>query len=142
MRIRVVLPQPDGPRRQVTSDSGKAKVTSSTALSSLNDLVSRSTRISDKRGSLPDPFAVGGEEGEVVRVERDHRLIVRRDRLGVVPEHGREGRAVDLEIDDLFAAEVLSEKDCRLDVEAAAVRFDARFERDALRPDPDSDLCP
>ncbi len=38
IRIMVVLPQPDGPRRQVTAEDGKVRFTSRTATVSLNSL--------------------------------------------------------------------------------------------------------
>src|ERR687894_836788 len=47
IRINVVLPQPDGPRRQVTCPFGKVNETSCTACSEPKVLVSCSTRISD-----------------------------------------------------------------------------------------------
>src|SRR5919107_5329877 len=83
IRISVVLPQPDGPRRQVTCPLGKVNETSSTACSEPKVLVSCSTRISDmaddrvggreavaaagggggwKASTAPDPFAGRGVE--------------------------------------------------------------------------------
>src|SRR5918994_3086016 len=63
IRISVVLPQPDGPRRQVTWPVGKVNETSSTACSEPNVLVNCSTRISDMadyRFSFLQTVAAGG----------------------------------------------------------------------------------
>src|SRR5918995_6273230 len=97
IRINVVLPQPDGPRRQVTCPLGNVNETSSTACSEPKVLVSRSTRISDMAGhrvgrrkaaapgrvggweasTTSDPFASRGlEQGKVVGKDRNrHHLI-------------------------------------------------------------------
>src|SRR5215213_10883857 len=91
IRISVVLPQPEGPRRQVTCPLGKVNETSSTACSDPKLLVSCSTRISDMTdnrvgrretvatggagccevGTAPDPFAARGVE---------HREVMGKDR--------------------------------------------------------------
>src|SRR5215207_6634521 len=87
IRISVVLPQPDGPRRQVTCPLGKVNETSSTACSEPKVLVSCWTRISDmadnrvvrreivapggagcwEAGAAPDPFTSRGVE--------DHQIV-------------------------------------------------------------------
>src|SRR5262245_59493121 len=78
IRISVVLPQPYGPRRQVTWPMGNVNETSSTACSEPKVLVRCSTRISAMSGSqgrgdgsgdsgaAPDELPGGdGEEGEM-----------------------------------------------------------------------------
>src|SRR5215203_6096096 len=59
IRISVVLPQPDGPRRQGTWPLGKANETSATACNEPNVLVSCSTRISAMEMGTPGDWGLG-----------------------------------------------------------------------------------
>src|SRR5215207_8318345 len=97
IRISVVLPQPDGPRRQVTCPLGKVNEMSSTACSEPKILVNCSTRISataDNRvgswktvaagrvggreaSTAPDACTrCGVEEGKVVGKDRDRDHLI------------------------------------------------------------------
>src|SRR4051794_33368372 len=123
IRISVVLPQPDGPRRQVTCPLGKVNDTSSTAWREPKVLVSCSTRISDmannrvgrrepvatggigrwEASTAPDPFTSRGvEQGQVVGEDRNrHQLIEIVTAVMIAVDHRQEFSAR-REVDDIL----------------------------------------
>src|SRR5918995_6498863 len=140
MRISVVLPQPDGPSKHVTSDSGKAKVTSSTATTSLKVLVSPSTRISAMGGRrpLPDPRPVRREKHRRARVEPDHCLVAERRGERVMADHTRQRRAAGFEVDDLLPTQILAQEHPCLGTKLPGCGIGG-VQSNALRPDADLD---
>src|SRR5215213_5270083 len=165
IRISVVLPQPDGPRRQVTCPLGKVNDTSSTAWSEPKVLVSCSTRISDmannrvgrrklvatsggggrEAGTAPDPFASRGvEQGQVVGKDRNrHHLIEIVTPVMIAVDH-RQEFPTRREVDDILAAEILAQDHRSRELERSTVRS-VRFtagvrEPNPLWPEPDDDV--
>src|SRR5687767_7100728 len=134
MRIRVVLPQPEGPRRQVTWPSGKVKETSSTARRAPKVFVRFSTRMSamvDNRGGGRKARGGSGTGGAVAKVLAsggvEQRQVVRGDRDGdlvlliaaavmVAVDHGQRD-PVRVEVDDVFTTEVFAQCDRRRKLE-------------------------
>src|SRR5215213_4062666 len=134
IRISVVLPQPDGPRRQVTCPRGNVNDTSSTARKAPKVLVSCSTRISDNVGG-PWPAALGYrllgfgrlvvdsrymqpradslgtgnvEKSEHVRVDRNRNLLVQIiTQVVIAIDHGQ-GLTTGREVDDILTAEIFA----------------------------------
>src|SRR5919107_2401791 len=141
IRISVVLPQPDGPRRQVTCPLGKVNDTSSTACSEPKVLVSCSTRISDMADNrvgrreavapggvggwetctAPDPFASRGvEQGKVVGKDRNRHHLIEIVTPEMIAVDHRQGLPARREVDDILAAEILAQDYRRRELECPA----------------------